>query len=1468
MTFSSDRLSRAVVWLAFSVSVALAGLLIVSPSSAGAVEHPPIDVTEVNMVPERGWGVSGQTPQNTQTETLDVLVWDMVQSGDKMFVGGAFLNVQNGRDATPIRQSYLAAFDVATGEWVDTFRPTFDRAIYALEVLPNGSLLVGGEFEQVNGGTRRGLVALNPDTGEIDPAFEGAVDRPWSSRRATIRDMKVEPGSGYIYVAGNFSHLDGAGGSRTTVSKAGRFLNDKGVLDAAWKPAVSGGAVWGLDTDPSRGEVVMSGWFTSINGRSGTGHFEVVDDRTGAYVAGKKELVKNDGGAQPETFDVVYGEGIVLMIGEQHMIQVLDSDDHTMLGYHGTGFADGFQWRGYFAGGAYQAGELIGDVIIAGCHCTSGGDNHYESFTQRRTSRYNVMAYDAKTGRHIEGFNADVDSPRDGHWAAASDTNGCLWVGGDYHVGGNENGSPRWLGGFARMCTPIPPIIVTDPGDQTGQVGDTVSIQIDASGGRNATFRYTASGLPSGLTIDSGTGLITGTIDKIGFSTATITVEAIAGEGRTGTRVFDWAIMDGEAPNLEPVDRRAVFSGQPTELLLSASDTEKSPLSWTAAGLPAGLVINPATGAITDDRQAGPSPVGLYTVAVTVTDLIGLSDTESFTLRVIESPVVDAIASFTGFGTNRGSYYLGWQFTVDEPTVVSQLGAFDADQDGRITNNGATTAGLYSVANRQTLAQVDIPADAPVENGSAYATLPNPVTLEPGNTYIVAAEVSGEPYARYTGTLVTAPGVNYVGGAYKFGSDPGYPSSLWNGSNSFMGGTFRIQGESPIPTLAPVADQVASTGDPQSLALTADNPGGGALAWSAAGLPDGLAIDTATGVIAGVPTTTGVFTVVVTVADVDNFTDNQSFTWTVVDSVPPVLNSIADQTFEQFSDLSISSSVVDPEAGLVWSAAGLAPGTTIDSATGTISGRATKNGVFTVTVTVTDLVGLSDTESFTITVIERATTPAVASFTGFAVRQGTYFLGYQFQVDREMLVTEFGVHDADRNGQITNQGDSTVALWDTADRRLIAQIDVPAAAPVEDHFAYAPLEEPVKLVPGVNYMFASEVSGEPFAERGNLILAPGITYTGYGWNAGASPIYPPNRGNWNINQYFGPGFRFADPAAGGGGGGPVDDDSLVPTGSDWRYDDSGIDLGDAWATTAFDDAAWPSASAEFGFGDDDETTTWTPGSVTYYARSQFEFTGNKPASLQLDMKADDGAVVYLNGVEVLRDNMPDGPIDASTPAQTWRAGVDEDFKTHLVSSAPLIEGTNLIAVEVHNAWAGNNDLSFDLRLRPSDQGGAVQPPVELVQAGAQWAHVDSADGQPAGWPGALAGAPTGPAEFGFGDDDETTVLTRGQDVYYFSRGFEVANPDRFTDLTLGLAADDGAVVYLNGVEVHRFNMPDGVITPATRPVTWVAGADELFKTTTITSDALQVGTNTISVEVHNLWPGNNDLTFDLYLTDE
>src|SRR6185436_2491344 len=130
------------------------------------------------------------------------------------------------------------------------------------------------------------------------------------------------------------------------------------------------------------------------------------------------------------------------------------------------------------------------------------------------------------------------------------------------------------------------------------------------------------------------------------------------------------------------------------------------------------------------------------------------------------------------------------------------------------------------------------------------------------------------------------------------------------------------------------------------------------------------------------------------------------------------------------------------------------------------------------------------------------------------------------------------------------------------------------------------------------------------------------------------------------------------------------DTVLVPQGSTWRYRDNGSNQPPTWRTLGFDDSAWAAGPAELGYGDGGEATLINCGPsapacnsnnfITTYFRRSFQLATNPSFStLKLRLLRDDGAVVYINDIEVLRDNMPAGTISNQTPAVVALGGTDE-----------------------------------------------------------------------------------------------------------------------------------------------------------------------------------------------------------------
>ena len=149
------------------------------------------------------------------------------------------------------------------------------------------------------------------------------------------------------------------------------------------------------------------------------------------------------------------------------------------------------------------------------------------------------------------------------------------------------------------------------------------------------------------------------------------------------------------------------------------------------------------------------------------------------------------------------------------------------------------------------------------------------------------------------------------------------------------------------------------------------------------------------------------------------------------------------------------------------------------------------------------------------------------------------------------------------------------------------------------------------------------------------------------------------------------------------------------------------------ARPAFHDGAWASGVSHLGYGDEDaaidlrEETVIGYGPdpknkfITTYFRKWF-YVSDKDAYLAQGVRLgqrvnrDDGAVVYLNEVEIGRTNMPTGSITYKTRAST---PVEDQWWTKNNIPSNLVNGWNLIAAEVHQSDPTSSDISFDLELR-------------------------------------------------------------------------------------------------------------------------------------------------------------------------
>ena len=181
-------------------------------------------------------------------------------------------------------------------------------------------------------------------------------------------------------------------------------------------------------------------------------------------------------------------------------------------------------------------------------------------------------------------------------------------------------------------------------------------------------------------------------------------------------------------------------------------------------------------------------------------------------------------------------------------------------------------------------------------------------------------------------------------------------------------------------------------------------------------------------------------------------------------------------------------------------------------------------------------------------------------------------------------------------------------------------------------------------------------------------------------------------------------------------------ESLVTSGEPWKFLANGNDPGAEWPNLAFDDSSWLEGASQLGYGDNDEVTVIDDSTVfaTYYFRKTVTIANaSEVTNLDLFLLRDDGAVVYINGEEILRDNMPAGVITNETFASGAIGGESENAFQHVsIPSSFLNDGDNVIAVSIHQSSLTSSDISFDLELfatrASADEGEIPEAPTELA----------------------------------------------------------------------------------------------------------------------------------------------------------
>lgn len=327
--------------------------------------------------------------------------------------------------------------------------------------------------------------------------------------------------------------------------------------------------------------------------------------------------------------------------------------------------------------------------------------------------------------------------------------------------------------------------------------------------------------------------------------------------------------------------------------------------------------------------------------------------------------------------------------------------------------------------------------------------------------------------------------------------------------------------------------------------------------------------------------------------------------------------------------------------------------------------------------------------------------------------------------------------------------------------------------------------------------------------------------------------------------------------------------TIFPQGSSWKYNDGNVALVSTWKDANFDVSAWPSGNGPLGYGDPVTTVINQGNTGLYTAYFAKDFTVNLADlsnTMEFGVRRDDGIIVYLNGEEVIRDNMPAGTVTHTTFSSTTIDGAAETaINVFSIPKNKFVQGTNRISIELHNRSVGSSDLTIDAYLKTT----AVTAPLGTVLTqGSTWKYKDDNQAPSSQWKNAnydISSWSSGNGPLGYGDP-VTTTINSGLAAAYFAKDFTANLTDLSANMELGVMRDDGIVVYLNGEEVVRDNMPAGVITHDTFSSTIIDGAAEnTYNTFIIPKTKFVQGNNRISIEVHNRDMQSSDLRMDAYI---